>query len=363
MIRRRKLLTLPAFAACAVLLFAGAARPATADDTLTIMRGAIAPSLYDVLDIVAENVGFFKDEHLTIVEQNVNSPSVAAALVASGKGDLCSLSAEAVLQGYTKGLHLEYVFTHAGRYSNVLAVLDGSPIRSLADFKGKNIGVINVGSAGQVTAQLILAGAGLSKTDVTYSPIGVGPQALEAVADKRVDAVGYPTGEVVPMEVLGHLSMRVFRDPILADVKNAGIAAAPATIQTKADAIKRFLRAIVKAAIFVRYNPQVSARYFLQTEGTRITPQSLADKARELVLLRDDLPAADPSDKRIGYLSPRDLEVLSKVLTDYGLTSQVVPAAAIVTDQFIDYANDFDRAPVVALAKRLHLNANGEVVP
>jgi ABC-type nitrate/sulfonate/bicarbonate transport system substrate-binding protein len=157
--------------------------------------------------------------------------------------------------------------------------------------------------------------------------------------------------------------MRVFRDPILTDIKNAGIAAAPATIQTKGDALRRYLRALVEAAIFVRYNPQVSALYFLQTEGTRITPQSLADKARELVLLRDDLPAADPSDKHIGYLSPRDLEVLSKVLTDYGLTSQTVPAPAIVTDQFIDYANDFDRAPVIALAKHQHLNATGEVVP
>jgi NitT/TauT family transport system substrate-binding protein len=363
MIAKPRPVTFLALVACAMLGFAGAPRPAAADDTLTIMRGAIAPALSNVLDIVAENVGFFKAEHLTIVEQNVNNPATAAALVATGKGDLCSLSAEAVLQGYPRGLKLEYFYTFNGRYSNVLAVLDSSPIRTLADLRGKNIGVINIGSAGQVTAQIMLAGAGLSKSDVTFSPIGVGPQALEAVIDKRVDAVGYPTGEVVPMEVLGHITMRVFRDPILADVKNAGYAAAPATIQTRGDVLKRFLRAITKAAIFVRYNPQVSARYFLEAEGTRITPQSLADKARELVLLRGDLPADDPADKQIGYMSPRDMDILSKTLTAYGVAPQVVPASAIVTNEFIDYANDFDRAPVIALARHMHLDSGGQVVP
>jgi NitT/TauT family transport system substrate-binding protein len=340
--------------ACALLALGGAPRPALADDTLTVMRAAIAPNIFDLLDIVAEHLGFFKDEHLTIVEQLANSPAVAAQLVATGKGDLCALSAEAVLQGYPRGLRLQYFFSHTTRYTNVLAVRDDSPIRTLADFRGKNIGVINIGSAGEVTAQLTLAGVGLEKTDVTFSPIGVGPQALDAVANNRVDGIAYPYVEAVNIEVVGNFKMRIFRNPILKDISNAGYAAAPATIQARADALQRFTRAIVEAALFVHYNPRVAARFFLEAAGVRITPQLLDNNAREIALLEDNLPAADPANKRMGYMSPRGLEVLSRVLTDNGMTSQVVPASAIVTNQFIDYANQFDHKAVIALALRTH---------
>jgi NitT/TauT family transport system substrate-binding protein len=337
--------------------------PAAADDTLTVMQGSVNPALYAVADIVADRAGFFKAEHLNVVVQLANNPSVAAALVASGKGDLCSVSAQAILQGYEKGLHLVYFLAHAARYSNVMAVLDDSPIRTLSDFKGKNIGITTIGGDGEVTARVMLAGAGISPGDVTFSPIGYGPQAVEAVADKRVDGVAYPYGEVVPMQVLANVKMRVFRDPILSDVANSGYAAAPATIEAKADALKRFARAIVKASLFVRYNPQVSALWFLQASQIRVTPQSLKNEDAELALLEDDLLAANPANSRIGYLSPVGLGVLSHVLQDYGLTHTLVPPGAITTDRFIAYANDFDHAPVVAYAKREHLTPAGDVAP
>jgi NitT/TauT family transport system substrate-binding protein len=337
--------------ACAAATSLGTLRPAAADDTITLMASSISPGLYDVLELVATGAGYYAAERLTVSKQYVNSPSVAAQLVASGRGDICSASAEAILQGYEKGLHLEYFIAHAARFSNVLAVLDDSPIRTLDDFKGKNIGEINVGSAGEVTAELILAGAGLRKNDVTFSPIGMGPQAIEAVVDRRVDAIAYPYGEVVPIEVVANVKMRVFRHPILKDVVNAGLAAAPATIQTKGDVLQRFCRALVKASIFVRENPAAAARYFLQGAGTKLTPETLRVKTTELTLLQDDLPGHDPSNPRIGYMSPQGLELYSRILTDYGLTHAVVPASAIVSNQFIGFANDIDRKAVIAQAR------------
>jgi NitT/TauT family transport system substrate-binding protein len=325
---------------------------ASADDTLTVMGASIAPSLYDVLDIVAEHAGFYKAEHLNVVEQLVNSPAIAAQLVGTGKGDLCALSYEAVLQGYEKGLHLQYFFSRSARYTNEIGVLDDSPVRTLADLKGKNIGVINIGSAGQVTAQLMLEGVGIHPNDVTYSPIGVGAQAYQAVLSHHVDAVGYPTGEIVPMEVVANVKMRQFRDPILSDVPNAGYAATPATIASKADALRRFSRAIVHAAIFTRENPQVAARWFLEASGGKFTDDDVRKKADEFVLLRADLPGTDPMSKRIGALQPNGMQIVARDLQQYGMTKDVVPVSAILTNQFIDFANDFDHRAAMDAAKR-----------
>jgi ABC-type nitrate/sulfonate/bicarbonate transport system substrate-binding protein len=114
--------------AAAFALTLGLPRAAAADDTVTMLGGSIALSLGDALDVVADQAGFYKQQHLNVVIQLVNSPSTAAALVATGKGDVCGISYEAVLQGYEKGLKLQYFFTKAARLSNVLAVLDDSPI-------------------------------------------------------------------------------------------------------------------------------------------------------------------------------------------------------------------------------------------
>jgi NitT/TauT family transport system substrate-binding protein len=314
------------------------------------------PGLYGVLEIVADRAGFFKQEHVNFVEQLVSSPSLAAQLVAVGKGDVASISSEAVIQGYDKGLKLQYFFAHAARFSNVLAVLDDSPIKTLADFKGKNIGEINPGSAGELLAQLMLAGAGVKKSDFSFSPIGLGAQAIEAVADKKVDAVAYPYAEIVPMEVVGHLKMRVFRDPILTDISNAGLASTPATIAAKRDVLKRFARALVMASLFVRYNPAVSARFFIEAGGGggKLTPEALSNETRELTQLEGELPATDPANKRIGAFSMTGMQIYAQTLYDYGKTANVVPAAAIATNEFIAYANDFDHRAVIALAESMH---------
>jgi NitT/TauT family transport system substrate-binding protein len=345
-----------ALTALAGILVFGSLRPAAADDTLTALGGNALPGLYGILEIVAERAGFFKQEHVNFVEQLVASPSLAAQLVATGKGDVASISAEAVMQGYDKGLKLQYFFAHAARFSNVLAVTADSPIRTLADFKGKNIGEINPGSAGELLSQLMLGGAGLKKSDFSFSPIGLGAQAIEAVADKKVDAVAYPYAEIVPMEIVGHLQMRVFRDPVLEDISNAGLASTPATIQAKADVLKRFCRALVMASLFVRYNPTVAARYFIEAGGGggKLTPAALANETHELALLQGELPAADPANKRIGAFRMNGVQIYSQTMYDYGKTAEVVPAAAIATNDFIAYANDFDHGAVIALAKSMH---------
>jgi hypothetical protein len=68
-------------------------------------------------------------------------------------------------------------------------------------------------------------------------------------------------------------------------------------------------------------------------------------------LLRPDLPGTDPMSKKIGYLSPTGMQVYAKFLQQYGMTKDVVPVSAIATNQFIDFANDFDHQTVIALAK------------
>jgi len=343
---------------CAVVVAAlalalGLAAPARADDALTVIGGSNPAAFFEVLDDVAELGGFFKAEHLTVTKQYAGTASTCAQLVASGKGDVCSLSVEPILQGYEKGLRLQFFFGRDPRYDYVLGVLDDSPIRTLADFKGKVLGEISAGSAVEPVVLSMLQGAGLKKSDYTFVPIGTGAQGMAAFTGRRVDAAAFPSVELQTYHAWTNVKIRYFEHPILKDIGNVGYAATPATIASKADALKRYCRALVKAALLVRENTTLAARYFLQGAGLKVTPDAVAQEARVLDASQADLAGADPGNKRIGYMPPNGIAVYSRFLNDNGVTSQAAPAESVVTNQFIDYANDFDHRAIIAEAKAM----------
>jgi NitT/TauT family transport system substrate-binding protein len=327
--------------------------PAFADDTLTVIGGSNPAAFFEVLDDVAEAGGYFKDEHLSVTKAYAGVASTCAQLVASGKADVCSLSVEPIIQGYEKGLRLQFFFDRDPRYDYVIGVLPDSPIKTLADFKGKVIGEVNAGSAVEPAVISMLQGAGLKRGGYTFVPTGSGPVGLSAFVGKKVDALAFPSVELQTYEVWANIKIRYFFHPILKDIGNVGFAATPAVIAAKSDLLKRYARAMVKAAIVIRENPAVAARDFLIVSGQKVTGDAVAQEARVLEVSQADFAGVDPASKRIGYMPLQGMAVYSKFLNDYGLTAQVVPVASIVTNQFIDYANDFDHEAFIAQAKKL----------
>jgi hypothetical protein len=68
-------------------------------------------------------------------------------------------------------------------------------------------------------------------------------------------------------------------------------------------------------------------------------------------MAQDLLPGYDPMSKKIGNVPLLGMGILSKAIYDNGVTSTLVPASAIATSEFIEYANDFDHKAVEAQAK------------
>jgi NitT/TauT family transport system substrate-binding protein len=244
-------------------------------------------------------------------------------------------------------------FSRVHEYEYVLAVLDDSPIRTLADFKGKDIGEINVGSTSEISANDMLAGAGLKKSDYSFIPIGVGAAATSALVSGKVAGASFPSVELGTYSVVAGLKFRYFRDSILDNVPNVAFTAMPDVIQSKNDALKRFTRAIAKAAILVRVNPQLAARYFIQGSGQKVTDEAVANEAKLLELEQGDLAGSNPTSTRIGYMPEPGVALYCRFFQEQGLTPQLVPADQFVDNEFIPYANDFDHKVWMAQAKAM----------
>jgi NitT/TauT family transport system substrate-binding protein len=338
---------------CAALALLCLPRPATADDTLTV--GAAFPSGIDAVENVALNAGLYKAERLRVDKEYTNGPAICAQLAATGKIDVCATSIEPTILGYDKDLRLVTFFSRVHAYVYELVALAGGPIKTLADFKGTDIGETSVGSPTEIMANDMLAGAGLRRSDYSYLPVGVGPQALAALTSHRIAGYEITSMDRVNAETVSQLSFRVFRDPILADIPNSAFAVSPATLAAKADVLRRYARANVKAALLIRENPQVAARYAVMgPQGTApVTPEAVRAEAAQLVELQNILAGADPANPRIGYMPLNGIQIYDQFFYNAGLTKEIVPASAIVTNAFIPYANDFDKHAWIAAVRRL----------
>jgi NitT/TauT family transport system substrate-binding protein len=330
--------------ACAILLLA--CRPALADDVLSFVKDARTPPLMNALNLIAEGAGFYKDEHLKVSAIVSNGALEALETCSSGKGDICPMGIEPLVTRYDEGIHLKMFLARASKFGYVIGVPEDSPIRTLADFKGKKIGVHSTtGTSAVFTTQSALSVAGLKPADYELVTIGMDDQALGALASGKVAAAALPLYELIPFMVAG-TRLRILRHPTLANVANAGYSAAPSVIAAKGDALQRFSRAIVKASLLVRYKPAAAARALLTADGKPFGDADLERKTAELTFWEDDLPAADPDNRRIGAISMTGMQAYIQLLKDAGVTKTAMPVSQVVTDQFIEYANDFDHKSV-----------------
>lgn len=339
---------------CALTAVLSAARPANADDTLSIVTGAPTTGLFDLIEDVAQGAGFYKQEHLIIDKEFSSGAGTAAQIAGTGKADICVLSFDPILIGYEKGLHLEAFLARQSRYSYMLAVLADSPVHTLADLKGKTIGEPTFGGSTEALIRSIMGGAGVKPSDYSISAIGYAGANLAAVVNHQVDATVDIYSNLITNEMKAGVKYRIFRDPVLDGIPNVGWAALPSTIENKSDQLARFSRAIVEAAVFVRADPQAAARIFLNATNQKVTPELLASTTKNIAALEGELPAANPANTRIGLVSGAALARYSGYLVQYGFEKEPVPASAIATDRFIKYANDFDHKAVEALAHKMH---------
>jgi ABC-type nitrate/sulfonate/bicarbonate transport system substrate-binding protein len=237
----------------------------------------------------------------------------------------------------------------------VVAVPEDGPNRQLADLKGKTIGVhvLGAGASGVFTTASALSAVGLKPGDYKFAAIGYENEAADALSSGKVAAASFPYYEFIPFLVEGR-KLRIFHHPLFQDIPNTGYAAAPSVIAAKGSSIRRFSRAIVKASLLIQYNPAAAARLLLSSDAKPFSDADLRRRTAELSAWQNDLPAGDPESRRIGAFSTAGVQDYIRLLVEAGVARSSVPASEVETDEFIAFANDFDRRAFERLAKSAH---------
>ena len=161
--------------------------------------GGIGPNEMETiifLDYLRQNVLKNYGKAYTLDMTFTRGTPEAATLLASGQADLATLSfsvfATAIAKNAVAGgltiISDNYQDGHPGNASNTFFVLKDSPIQSVADLKGKKVGINAFGSAVDLALRVVLKKNKLDpRRDVEIVEIAF-PNMASAIREKRVDA-------------------------------------------------------------------------------------------------------------------------------------------------------------------------------
>lgn len=344
---------------CLVLMGALATTPALSleKEKVTIAIGT------DVLDASQANntslpiyTKCWENAGLDVTLQPSNSTTAMQTLL-TGKADMVNMGPAAAIIARTKGAPIKAVYLNMRHNFQFPVVLESSPIKSIADFKGKTIGVISYGAQMVQIFKGMINEAGLNPDkDVTFVETGAGAQAITALVQGRVDIWGTWDSQIATAENMG-LKLRRFSSPF-ADKLNFGgsyfvredmIAKRPKTIE-------KVLRCVAMGSVTALANPQGALKahwtVFPLTKPSSMDEATAIKQGLHLINTRGQFLRLETGAKwgEIPISAVANMVAFMKA-------NNVIPTSPklddLYTNQFIPAINNFDSTKVVAAAMAL----------
>src|SRR5450755_230646 len=211
--------------------------------------------LYYLPLTIAESLGYFKAEGREVTIAGFAGGSRALQALVGGSADVVSGAFEHTINMQVKGQRLR-AFVLQGRAPQIVLGVNPKTMpgfKSVAELKGKKLGVTAPGSSTNVLANFVLAKAGLKPGDVSIIGVGAGSGAVAAMRSGQIDAISNLDPVITLLVRSGDLKIvsdtrvvaeadRIFGGPMPAGclyTQQSFLDKYPATAQALANAIVR----------------------------------------------------------------------------------------------------------------------------
>ena len=247
----------------ALLLVVGLAQPAHAAEKLTVLLDWFVNPDHGPL-IVAREKGFFEAQGLEVELIAPADPNDPPKLVAAGKADIAvSYQPQLHLQ-VAEGLPLTRIGTLVATPLNSLVVLEDSPIKSIADLKGRKVG-FSVGGFEDALLSAMLSRHGLTLQDITL--VNVNFSLSPSLISGQVDAVigAFRNFELNQMDIVKKPGRAFYVEEEGVPTYDELILVAHKDSVAK-PALKKFLDAVTQATQYLVNHPEESWKIFKATD-------------------------------------------------------------------------------------------------
>lgn len=219
----------------------GAATPA-AVETVRLPMGYI-PNVQFAPFYVAVEKGYFRAEGIA-VEFDYKFETDGVALVGAGQIPFSIVSGEQVPLARAQGLPVVYVMSWWNGYPVAVVSLQSAGIKSIADLRGKRVGIPVLAGASYVGFRALINSAGVRENELTLDVVGYNQ--VEALTAGQIDAaVVYANNEPIQLRARGY-AVDVLRVADHVALASNGLLTNEQTLRENPDLVRRMIRAILR---------------------------------------------------------------------------------------------------------------------
>ena len=312
---------------------------------------SINPIIINIL--IGSGLGYYKEEGLEFTAKPLGTNSNAQIALDKGNTQFAvgtpSFQMPLFAKGELPAIVNYYEYTYPYKWD--VAVLEGSPIKSYQDLKGKKIGVSDLGTTDYPVTRAVLKNIGIDPDkDVQWVATGAGVTAGVALQRGVIDALAYfdtGFGQIEAANIPIHLLPRPKDVPLIGGLY----------LSTMANYLKEnrkvcvgFARAVAKSSEFLLANPEAGARVFLKLyPETAPRGASEADAVKSVLFAaRRRIPLFRPPypNTKMGFIHEEELKRDAAFL---GLNIKDVKP--LMSNDLIEEINQFDRNKIIDQAK------------
>ena len=303
---------------------------------------------------IPKKMGYWAADNVEVDVFGVAGAVPGLQMVAAGKMDFITVTAEALMLAQAQGMPLKAVYVHARSPISKFVVLKSSGVKSVKDLKGKTIGM-PVLEASSAYFGGIFREAGL-QFDKDAKLLATGTGAPAALALQRGDIAGWASWDtaVASLENRG-MELVEFRPSYFDDLIGNVIVTRNDMIEKHPEVVIAVARGIAKAVHFGLANPDAAVKIhwdvYPQTKPQNADPAVALKEAKAVFVSRFSSYRLPPGGL-YGASRPEQWATMARLMRESGapLPASYDPQTAF-TDRFIVDINKFDRGAIEAQAK------------
>ncbi|STZ58172.1 ABC transporter substrate-binding protein [Mycolicibacterium tokaiense] len=269
--------------------------------------------------MVAEEQGYFADQGLDLsIEEADGSGFVTQQLIAGNVDFGFSGAASAVVAAETDP-NIRIPMCYPASNIFIIVTPEGSDVASVADLRGKTLGITEAGGGEEPIVNAALAESGLTPNgDVTLLPIGgAGPQSLTALQDGTVDAYATSFADLATFTAAGNKFTDITPESLNVIPGDCLVSTAAALEDpAKREIAVKIARAFAMGAAFTDANPEGALDIVCKTVPEECTDMNYAQVYFDEV--RRYAGSYDPATP-YGAVSAEGWQTTVDVLTDSGV--------------------------------------------
>ena len=274
--------------------------------------------------------GYYEVEGLDVTFQVGKGGADVAKQVGVGNADLGGGIGDTAIIVRANGLPIRGVAVLGAKALTQIYWRKDAGVNSLADLKGKSVGVLSFQDTTYYNLLGVLASAGLSKDDVDIQAVGPGGIIQLSIAGNLQAMSGVPEW-IAAIQGAGVEMGQMPVDEVFPAMAQA-IIASDKTIAERPEVVRGFVGAVLKAIDDIVADPAQAAK-----EYTAAVPQHAGKEAEIEAIMRayaEKVYPEAPNQPR-GSFDPERIAAVQKFYIDAGIVTTAVPVEDLYTNDFV----------------------------